>query len=440
MKTFPILNKAARRPRPGSAQAGSILVMTIIFCALIGLILMAYLSMVKAQHKFTYRAQTWNNCIPLCEAGLEEAMAHINHINTTTNFAVNNWKLTGGYYRKERTLNDGTIKMVIDQGVPPVITVTGYLRAPIQSNQLIRAVRVKTRINYKFNYAMLGKGTIDISGGALIDSYNSTDPLKSTGGQYDITKRTADAIVATSSKALGSVKIGNLDVYGKIAVGPGGTVDKVNGTVGDVTWVNNPANDGKIQPGHFTDDVNLYIPDVQMPSPFAGLPPVGGIVGGVTYNAILPAGDWMLPSISGNDYKILVTGKARLYVAGGTTIGNNGALTIANGGSLEFFSNGNIDMKGAVNNPGLPKNLSFLGMPNCKMVGINAGAQFACSIYAPQADVSITGGGEGYGAVVANTFKLSGGMRWHYDQGLQGDPLEGRYVASSWQELDPPKN
>jgi len=431
MKTLSLSGRA-RHPR---RAAGSILVITIIFCALIGLILMAYLSMVKTQHKFTYRAQTWNNCIPMCEAGVEETMAHINHIQTTTNFAVNGWVLNGGYYRKERSLNGGTIKMVIDQGVPPILTVTGYLRAPIQSNLLVRAVRVKTRINYKFNYAMLGKGTIDISGGALIDSFNSTDPAKSTGGMYDPAKRSAQAVVATSSKVAGAVKIGNLDIYGNVAVGPGGTVDKNNGTIGDVAWVSNPVNDGQIQPGHFTDDVNLFIPNVQMPSPFAGLPPVGGVVGTTVYDYILPAGDWTVPSINGNSTKILVTGKARLFVPGSTTIGNNGSITVDSTGSLEFFTGGNVDIKGTVNNPGLAKSLSFLGLPSCTLMNINAGGNLALSVYAPQADVTINGGGEGSGAVVANTFRLSGGMRWHYDEGLQGDPLEGRYVAASWTEL-----
>ena len=429
-----ILSHIAMASRPRRTQ-GSILVMTIIFCALIGLILMAYLSMVKTQHKFTYRAQTWNNCIPLCEAGVEETMAHINHIKTTTNFAVNGWVLNGGFYRKERSLNGGTIKMVIDQSVPPVLTVTGYLRAPVQSNQLIRAVRVKTRINYKFQYAMLGKGTIDISGGSMIDSYNSTDPNKSTAGMYDPTKRTDQAIVATSAKTAGAVKIGNLDIYGKVAVGPGGTVSKNNGTIGDVAWVSSAANDGQIQAGHFTDDVNLFIPDVQMPSPFSPFAPGAGVVAGINYTYVLGNGDYTLPSINGNAVTIIVTGKARLYIPGSTSIGNSGGITVANGGSLEFFSNGNIDIKGGINNPGMPKALSFLGMPNCNLVNVNAGGAFACSIYAPEADVTINGGGEGEGAVVANTFKLSGGMRWHYDEGLKGDPLEGRYVAASWIEL-----
>jgi hypothetical protein len=429
-----ILSNSARARRPRQAT-GSVLVLALIFCTLICTVLMAYLTMVKHQHKFTHRAQTWNNAIPLAEAGVEEAMAHINHINTTSNFAINGWVLYAGNYRKERSLSGGTIRMAIDQSVPPVITVTGYLRAPVQSNLLVRAVRVKTKINYKFQYGMLGKGTIDVSGGSMIDSYNSTDPAKSTGGMYDPAKRTAEAILATTSKTVGSVKIGNVDIYGKVAVGPGGTVDKNNGTIGDVAWVTNPANDGQIQPGHFTDDVNLYIPDVLMPNPFSPFAPIAGIIGGINYTYVLGDGDWALPSISGNSVKIMVTGKARLYVAGSTSIGNMGSITIASGGSLEWFSNGNIDIKGSVNNPGLPKNLSFLGMPNCTLIGINAGANFACSVYAPQADVTINGGGDGQGAVVANIFRLTGGMRWHYDEGLKGDPREGRYVAASWTEL-----
>lgn len=416
------------------AQAGSILVMTVVFCALIGLILAAYLSMIKSQHKFTFRAQTWNNCIPLAEAGIEEAMAHINHVNTTTNFAVNGWVLNNGFYRKERSLNGGTIRMVIDQGVPPVITVTGYMRAPVQSNQLIRAVRVKTRINYKFQYSILSKGSVSVSGGSLIDSYDSTDPTKSTGGQYDPSKRTDDAIIATTAKTAGAIDIGNVDIYGQVATGPGGSVSKVGGTVGDAAYIANGANDGTIQAGHFTDDVNLFIPDVKMPTPFAPFAPVAGIVAGVNYTYVLGNGDYQLPSISGN-VKIMVTGKARLYVSGTTTIGNSGSLQVAAGGALEFFANGNVDLKGAVNNPGLPKDLAILGMPNCKMIGINAGSQFACSVYAPQADVTINGSADGQGAIVANTFKLTGGMKWHYDEGLKGDPLEGRYVASSWTEL-----
>lgn len=426
-----------RVPMTTRSEKGSVLVIAIIFCALIGLILVAYLSMVKSQHKFTHRAQTWNTCIPLCEAGVEEAMAHINHINTFSNFAINGWVLHGGFYRKERSLNGGIIRMMIDQGVPPVLTVTGYLRAPVQSNLLVRAVRVKTKINLRFPYAMLSKGAVTLSSaGSYVDSFNSSDPAYSTGGEYDPTKRTAEAIIATTAKSAGVVDLGNNDVYGKIGTGPGGSPNLANGTVGDLAWVTNPANDGEIQPGHVTDDVNLYIPDVLMPNPFAfGTAPPSGIIGATTYTYILGDGDWTLPTINGNSVNIIVTGKARLYVAGSTTIGNSGSITVAPTGSLEFFANGSIDIKGTVNNPGVAKSLSFLGMNNCLSVLISAGAEFACSVYAPRADVVITGSADGSGAIVGKSIKLTGGMKWHYDKALEGDPREGRYVASSWTEL-----
>ncbi|HKQ38803.1 MAG TPA: hypothetical protein VJ063_12050, partial [Verrucomicrobiae bacterium] len=91
-------------------QRGGILVTTIIFCALVGLVLVAYLSMLKSQHKFTYRSQVWNDCVPLCEAGIEEALAHMNYSGTSTNFGINGWVLSANAYRKEIKLNDGTVR------------------------------------------------------------------------------------------------------------------------------------------------------------------------------------------------------------------------------------------------------------------------------------------------------------------------------------------
>ena len=78
--------------RKGKSTEGGVLVVTIVICALVGLMLSAYLSMVSSQHSFTQRSQVWNNTISMCEAGIEETMAHINHINTpSNNFAINGW-------------------------------------------------------------------------------------------------------------------------------------------------------------------------------------------------------------------------------------------------------------------------------------------------------------------------------------------------------------
>lgn len=426
------------RPRsnPGAAKAGGVLVLTLIFCGLIGLILAAYLSMVKYQHRFTYRAQTWNTCIPLCEAGIEEAMAQINHVNTVNNFAINGWEMYGGAYRKERTLNGGTIRMAIDTAYPPTITVNGSLRAPAQTNYLTRSVRVRTKLNQRFPYAVLGKSTIVCnSSGARVDSFDSTDPTKSTLGQYDPSKAQDDATIATTSKSDGAIDIGNLTLYGKAGTGPGGTVSINSGSVGSTTW-NDSGHAGEIEPGYFSDDVNMYIPDITLPASYAGLPPLPGIVGVTSYEYLLSSGDYRMTSLNlGSGKQMVVTGKARLYVVGTTRV--DGTIVLAPGASLEFYSGGDFEVKGAVNNPGTARDFSVIGLPTCTDMRYNGGAQFVGTIYAPHASVSIDGGAGVTGAIVANTIKLTGGMSLHYDESLKGDPREARFVAASWVELAP---
>src|SRR5688500_8837791 len=95
------------------SESVGILVATVIFCALVSVVLVAYLSMISSQRKLSFRSQVWNQCIPLCEAGIEEALAHLNYSGTYNNFAINGWVLSGGAYRKERPLNGGRLRMAI---------------------------------------------------------------------------------------------------------------------------------------------------------------------------------------------------------------------------------------------------------------------------------------------------------------------------------------
>src|ERR1051325_4381260 len=44
----------------------------------VGLMLAAYLKLVAVQNQMTMRSQTWNRSVPVIEAGIEEAMAHLN--------------------------------------------------------------------------------------------------------------------------------------------------------------------------------------------------------------------------------------------------------------------------------------------------------------------------------------------------------------------------
>src|SRR4051812_9164719 len=232
-----------------SSQQGSVLAITLIISALIGLMLAAYLTLIGSQNRFTQRSQVWNNAIPSCEAGVEEALAHINHILTTSNFAINGWALVNTNYIKTRTNQDAICEMNISGDVQPVITVKASILAPVQTNYISRSVRVKTKFNRRFPQAVLAKGAITIGGSGVIDSYDSTNSLYSTGGKYDPAKRHDQATIATDAKTAGAISVGSATVYGRGATGPGGTITLGgSGVLGSSAWDDSGTHKGKAEP------------------------------------------------------------------------------------------------------------------------------------------------------------------------------------------------
>jgi hypothetical protein len=425
-----------------NSEAGGVLVATLIFCIMVGSVLVAYLSMISSQRKLAFRSQVWNECIPLCEAGVEEAMAHINYAATPANsFAVNGWVLSGGAYRKERHLNGGFVRMAITPTNPPVITVNSFLPAPLQqTNYLVRTVQVRTKMNQRFPYALLSKGTITMSGNTtVVDSFDSSDPLQSLLGVYDPLKRDDEATVATIATNAGAISIGNGNIYGRVGTGPGGSVSiSSGGGVGDVLWNANLLNGGKIQPGYYANDVNVAFDDVIVPTPFASQWPTSGMYNGTNYDYIVSAGDYHVPSVSLNGGAIAVTGKVRIWVDGPTSIsGNNGMIYLAPGASIEWYSGGDFSVsgKGLVNSGGLAKNFALYCLSTCKTVTYSGKAEFVGTVYAPYSDVSMSGSPQASGAIVGKSISLAGEMSFHYDEALRGDPRAGRFVAVSWQEL-----
>ena len=127
-----------------------------------------------------------------------------------------------------------------------------------------------TRSNFNLN----GNNTV-------VDSFDSSDVNYSTGGQYDATKRKANGSIATDSSINDAIRIGQGNIYGHVLTGPGTLQSEVqvgnNGAVGDAAW-NNGGNIG-IQPGAWSGDFNMNIPDVPTPS-FSGLGVLPVAIGG----------------------------------------------------------------------------------------------------------------------------------------------------------------
>ena len=166
-----------------SNERGSVLLGALVILGLLALTLMATLKMVSTQRTIVNRTQKWNLAIPVCEAGVEDAMAHLNY-SGTTNLGSDGWSLTtNGNYLRSNNISSGYYSATISTALPPVIISQGYVLDPLKSNYLTRRVQVNTRRNGQFPDAILSKGTITMMGSnAKIDSFNSTNSLYSTGG------------------------------------------------------------------------------------------------------------------------------------------------------------------------------------------------------------------------------------------------------------------
>src|SRR5205823_697744 len=118
-----------------------------------------------------------------------------------------------------------------------------------------------------FTKAIAAKGTITMSGGSVVDSFNSSNTNYSTGGMYDPAKRRANGSVVTDSTATGAhpaINVGTAHNYGTADTGPGGAVTpSSSGTVGDLDWSTNHTG---IEAGYTNDDMNVTFPDQVAPS------------------------------------------------------------------------------------------------------------------------------------------------------------------------------
>jgi hypothetical protein len=415
---------------------GSVLVLSLLTVVVIGITLGSYLILVLNNSRSTARSQAWNACVPVMEAGVEEAMSQI-HYTGVANLSSNNWNLgTDGYYYKTRNVGtDGSYCKVAIQPVdPPVIFSAAYVPAPLsKTNFVVRQVRVGTRKGGGGGGGLNAKGTITLSGGALFDSYNSA------AGAYNPAVHGTNAIAISNTNIVGSINMSGGAIYGLAVTGPGGTV-KTSGSaaVGDVNWIST-GNIG-VQPGHWANDANLQFNDVPAPSTGGwftsftvfGTTNIAG-VSGATRAYVVPT-----ISSSGSTKPLLIYGDVTIFC---TQTGNNvvsvsgsGFIKLMPGAKLTLYSAGNITISGGgiVNGDTIPSSCSIYGLPTCTAITYSGSSAFQGTVYAPSAAFTFSGGAGAFGAFTAKTILISGSGGVHFDESLG---TGNDYVIASWNEL-----
>jgi hypothetical protein len=255
------------------------------------------------------------------------------------------------------------------------------------------------------------------------NSFNSSDPTRSTGGQYDPQKGGSDqAAVASAAGILNSINVGNVEIWGRLetevpfslAFGPASSI-------GSVAW--HLSLQTGIEPGFHTTNLVWMFPDVAPPF-IAGFVPVGGTYNGVFYNYILHTDDYRLSSLTlSGGQKMLVIGTSRLDVPGNASLSGNSQIVILPTASLRLYVAGTANLRGGgIVNQGVAGNFIYYGTGSNSELNLRISTPFVGGIYAPNATCTVTSGGgtvaDMQGAVVVRSIVLGTDLDFHFDEAL----------------------
>lgn len=404
-----------------SRQTGSVLLGTMIFVIAIAAFLVSYLLLVQHSNSTVARAQQWNSALAVSEAGIEEGLANLNTaaISKSSNaisFSAFSRSLNGGNYY----VNSSAVGMV------STITSTGVVSAPVSSQTIGRTVRVTAQRQALFSKGVISMTYIDMNGnGIAADSFNSHDTNQSVNGKYVASyfSGTNGDIAAVG----GIVNLNNHTISGDLYLGPNAELVR-----GNVT-------------GDIYTDWNMQFGDVSVPQydvngvDISGMwTPAPGTSSAHTftnsgYYTVWDNGDIIVkPGVTVTlDVKKTDYSPSALNIMGGIT---NPATVVMYqmSGSLKL-SGGSSG--GAFNSR--PENFQYFGGTNLTSIEYSGTSDFYGVIYAPQADMRLSGGGSGVnfvGSFLVKSLTMNGGYNIHYDTSLVG-LYWGLFVAGSWQEL-----
>lgn len=482
--------------RPTSSKTGSVLVWTVLTIAILSLIAVETLRMVTFKYQNALQTATWQESLLAAESGVDLAIIELRKsLYPQPNNAWQGWSnspsnnVTG--YALTTIPNAGLVgtPMTIETNVDapatlidPIngwqyyrirtigtIPITGPARAsdnpqdtklrrlslrferftnglltahalPNDANgnpkpQVSRRVETIVRPVSAFDQAVMSVGAVDLTNqNIVIDSYDSSDPTKSTNGLYDPAKRQENGDIATDGQL---IEAGNAQIYGDVATNAGTVSGAAN-----ITGIER------------TDFYQEPIP-VGAPSWNGTNGSVTSVNGTTTINANTnknsAASRYVLTGISLSGGKTLtIAGNAdgsptyvQIYVTGDISVSGTGQIVIQPGVNATIYFAGNVDISGngILNSNNQPGDLMLYGIqpPDGASEHVNFGgnSQITASVYAPGHDITVNGSGTNghvYGSIIGKSVTMTGVSNLHYDESLGATGMINSYKIVSWFE------
>ena len=452
--------KSASAGRRRISEQGSAVITVLILAAVTAVIASGFLFRSVQEAKLATRGHFQIVALNLAEAGIEEGL---HAANSAAINSANGWSLASGSttdYVKTITTGfnfdqaTGAIYVRVDNAASSTPTVIAACSVTIPNQpKIVKQIRVGSTAPVRlFANGIVAKGNVTFSGSADIDSYDS-----SVGAYNAATNRSDRATVAS----LVTVQVtGSATIYGYVATA--GTTPSVGGS-GRIYGATSPSSP-RVDPNRVRTDFSTNLLDATAPTTSAYSLGAYSVAGSST--ASLPRGGdvagangrylYTCSSLSVGGSGILnILGPVDVIVTGNTSIGGSGYIAVGGTGavspSLNIYCPGTLDLSGSgmVNNTSLPINATIWGTKptgSTQTVTVGGSAAFRGTIYAPNGNVSVTGSGGVYGAIIGNTVTLSGSGDVHYDVQLAtaavpGGPSPGTGSGSgylrigSWSEL-----
>lgn len=293
-----------------------------------------------------------------------------------------------------------------------------------------------------FPLAILGTNSVNMNNhNILVDSYDSRDEKKSTNGGYDPAKRQENGDVGTNGSFINA---GGAHIYGDVYTNRGSVSGSQNVS-------------GDIHDDFYKEIINVQRPAV---SPDTGTPTY------ISNSVVLEAkpgtpSNYQFSHVSMSGQQVLhIKGAAdksetfcQIVITGDMALSGQAEIKLDPGVYVRIFVVGNADISGnGFANPNSPLALQLYGcdrpknadgtpasLGNIKIAG-NGG--FCGSVYAPNYNLEMVGGGNGgtsgngriFGAFVAYTVFMNGVQSVHYDEALADGGLITDYRIVSWFE------
>ena len=468
-------------PSRHARSRGSVLIVSLILCAVIGVSLASYLQLSRTGLEISNRALYSNAAMNLAENGLEEAMYAINKTaaDSSYSWSSNGWDtaspVPSGDARR-RLPASGSYSF--NQGATGIVRVyvIGYngtspramsrATVTLASGQIVEKwVEVRLRRTSKFANGLVAKDSILFKGSnASVDSWDSGwDPNNPSAAitPYSAGVRNDNGSVGSVSVSVDAVLVKQADVWGYVSTGgtdPTSTVGTNGSILGDgsvydaATWTKSTVDPSRVATDFSasfdavtipTYDYDLTDVDTDLDLPIGGHTPRAD--GKYYYRAGSVALVNEMLRATGNKKVVLIVDNS-VSIGGGS-----GTIRVDTGSELAMYVGGNVTIGGQGAANGTPSNPAdgpteaecqppaffqiYGTSTSAQTFDVTGNGAMSGVVYAPNAEFIFRGNATILGSVVADSIEATGNAVFHYDESLGDFGGDNPYRISLWKEV-----